>query len=167
MKEKDPELSENLEDYLEVILDLERTKKVARGKEIAQRLHIQPGSVTGALKALDSKGLINWERYGYITLTEKGLSIAENITNRHSILKDFLVNILQIDADTADSTACRMEHAVDETTMEKLVQFIQYLNDCPHAKTNCNLAFRDYCASAEQKGNPSKVQKKGSQNDSL
>lgn len=151
MKEKNPELSENLEDYLEVILDLERTKKVARGKEIAQRLNIQPGSVTGALKTLDSKGLINWEKYGYITLTEKGMSIAENITNRHSILKGFLINVLQIDTITADSTACRMEHAVDEVTMGKLVQFIEYLNDCPHAKTNCTVAFRNYCESFDEK----------------
>lgn len=152
MKEKDPELSENLEDYLEVILDLERTKKVARGKEIAQRLNIQPGSVTGALKTLDSKGLINWERYGYITLTEKGMSIAENITNRHSILKGFLINVLQIDKVTADSTACRMEHAVDEQTMSKLVQFIEYLDTCPHTKTNCSSAFRDFSKSTEKKG---------------
>ena len=149
MKEKDPELSENLEDYLEVILDLERTKKVARGKEIAQRLHIQPGSVTGALKTLDSKGLINWEKYGYITLTEKGMSIAENITNRHAILKDFLVNVLQVDTATADSTACRMEHAVDETTMNKLVQFIEYLNNCPHGHPNCTVAFREFCDASE------------------
>jgi DtxR family Mn-dependent transcriptional regulator len=150
-KEKDTELSENLEDYLEVILDLERTKKVARGKEIAQRLNIQPGSVTGALKTLDSKGLINWEKYGYITLTEKGMSIAENITHRHSILKGFLINVLQIEEETANSTACRMEHAVDETTMGKLVQFIEYLNGCPHAQTNCTLAFKEYCESMEER----------------
>ena len=90
--EKDPELSENLEDYLEVILELEKTRKVARGKEIAQKLNIQPGSVTGALKTLDRKGLINWEKYGFITLTEKGLNIAETITKRHSVLKNFLVD---------------------------------------------------------------------------
>lgn len=151
MKEKDAELSENLEDYLEVILDLERTKKVARGKEIAQRLNIQPGSVTGALKTLDSKGLIHWERYGYVTLTEKGLSIAENITNRHSVLKGFLVDILQIDETTADATACRMEHAVDETTMARLVQFIEYLSECPHASTNCTQAFKTYRETIEAK----------------
>ncbi len=144
MKEKDSELSENLEDYLEVILDLERTKKVARGKEIAQRLNIQPGSVTGALKTLDSKGLIHWERYGYVTLTEKGLCIAENISNRHSILKGFLIDILQIDETTADATACRMEHAVDETTMARLVQFIEYLGECPQAGANCTQAFKTY-----------------------
>ncbi|MBU1167925.1 MAG: metal-dependent transcriptional regulator [Proteobacteria bacterium] len=143
--EKDAELSENLEDYLEVILELEKTRKVARGKEIAQKLNIQPGSVTGALKTLDKKGLINWEKYGYITLTKKGLNIAENITQRHEVLKNFLVNVLQIEKDSADATACRMEHAIDDTTMSKLVSFIEYLNACPHAETNCTRAFVAYC----------------------
>lgn len=38
---EDPKLSESLEDYLEVILDLEVTHKVARAKDIAEKLGIQ------------------------------------------------------------------------------------------------------------------------------
>jgi DtxR family Mn-dependent transcriptional regulator len=150
MDDNELNLSENLEDYLEVILELEKTKKVARGKEIAQKLHIQPGSVTGALKTLDKKGLINWEKYGFITLTEKGMTIAETITRRHKVIKKFLVNILQIDKQTADTTACRMEHAIDDTTMDRLVSFIEYLNTCPFAETNCTRAFHDYCEAQDE-----------------
>ena len=142
--DQEQKLSENLEDYLEVILKLEKTRKVARGKEIAQRLNIQPGSVTGALKTLDKKGLIHWEKYGYITLTPKGLHIAENIARRHNVLKNFLVHVLQIDAPSADATACRMEHAIDDTIMERLVSFIEYLDACPHSVTNCPKAFDSY-----------------------
>lgn len=143
-------LSENLEDYLEVILELEKTRKVARGKEIAKKLNIQPGSVTGALKTLDKKGLIHWEKYGYITLTPTGLKIAENITRRHKVIKNFLVNVLQIEKESADATACRMEHAIDDTTMERLVSFIEYLNTCPHSVTNCTKEFVAYRESHEQ-----------------
>ena len=49
------DLSDNLENYLEVILKLEETNKVARAKEIADHLEIQRGSVTGGLKAPVSK----------------------------------------------------------------------------------------------------------------
>lgn len=142
--EQNQELSENLEDYLEVILELEKTRKVARGKEIAQKLNIQPGSVTGALKTLSKKGLIHWEKYGYITLTKDGLKIAENITRRHKVLMNFLVNVLQIEKESADATACRMEHAIDDTTMERLVSFIEYLDSCPHSVTNCTKEFVAY-----------------------
>ena len=50
------DLSDSLENYLEAILELEETQKVARAKEIADRLKIQRGSVTGGLKTLSEKG---------------------------------------------------------------------------------------------------------------
>lgn len=150
--DKELDLSENLEDYLEVILELEKTRKVARGKEIAKKLNIQPGSVTGALKTLDKKGLINWEKYGYITLTPKGLNIAETIARRHKILKSFLINVLQVEPESAEATACRMEHAIGDDTMEKLVRFIEYLESCPNAETNCTGAFKDFLKALEKSG---------------
>jgi DtxR family Mn-dependent transcriptional regulator len=66
------DLSENLEDYLETILELEKTQKVARVKDIAEMRGVLRGSVTGALKSLAEKGLINYEPYSFITLTRKG-----------------------------------------------------------------------------------------------
>ncbi len=129
---KNGELSENLEDYLEVILDLEKTQKVARAKDIAERLDIQRGSVTGGLKSLEKKGLINYEPYSFITLKPKGNAIAKEITRRHRVLCDFFSNVLQVDAETADATACRIEHAIDAVTMERLVHFIDYIHTGPH-----------------------------------
>ena len=52
-------LSESMEDYLEVILDLESTQKVARTKDIADKMGVQRGSVTGALKNLEEKLNLN------------------------------------------------------------------------------------------------------------
>jgi len=56
MAEKEMELSESVEDYLETILDLEKTNKVARAKDIAERMGFRQGSVTGALKKYGRKG---------------------------------------------------------------------------------------------------------------
>jgi DNA-binding MarR family transcriptional regulator len=86
-------LSESLEDYLETILALEQTYKVARVKDIAQKLGVLRGSVTGALKSLAEKELIHYEPYSFITLTRKGASIAREITRRHAVIKNFLKNV--------------------------------------------------------------------------
>jgi DtxR family Mn-dependent transcriptional regulator len=129
---KQPNLSESLEDYLEVILDLERENKVARAKEIAERLGVQRGSVTGALKNLSERKLINYEPYSYITLTALGKKIAAKITQRHEVLKDFFFRILQLDEERAEATACRMEHAIDDLGMARLIAFIDYAFRCPH-----------------------------------
>ena len=148
MKEH-PELSEALEDYLETILNLEGVQKVARAKDIAASLGVQRGSVTSALKSLKEKGLINYEPYSFITLTPKGIKRAKGITQRHDVIKDFLLTILQIDEETADSTACRMEHAIDEITLQRLVCFIEYFSICPRTGETWKKSFVNYCASGE------------------
>jgi len=139
-------LSESLEDYLEVILDLEKTNKVARAKDIAERLDIKRGSVTGALKSLEEKGLVNYAPYSYITLTSKGEKIAREITRRHAGLKDFLYKVLQVDAETADATACRMEHVIDATTMTRLMSFLDYINTCPRTGPEWLENFIAHCS---------------------
>lgn len=140
------ELTESLENYLEAILFLETENKVARAKDIADRLQIQRGSVTSALKVLSDKGLINYEPYSYITLTTRGKTLAKDITLRHATIKDFLINVLRIDPDIADDTACRMEHAIDPQTMERLTCFINYVNECPRAGEQWIESFLTYCA---------------------
>ena len=130
MSQKD-QLSESLEDYLETILKLQTTKSVARSKDIASALDIKRGSVTGMLKKLAANGMINYEPYGYVTLTPKGKKIAVEIEKRHIVLKDFLVRILKIESDHAEETACRMEHALDKETFSRFSEFIAFIDNCP------------------------------------
>jgi len=118
-------LSESLEDYLETILELQDTKTVARSKDIAEKLNIKRGSVTGMLKKLAENGLINYEPYGYVTLTPEGRKIAAEIEKRHIFLKDFFFRVLKLDEETADKTACQMEHAMDSKTFKKFKTFIE------------------------------------------
>ena len=103
-------LSESLEDYLETILDLQTTKTVARSKDIADKMDIKRGSVTGMLKKLAENHLINYEPYGYVTLTPEGKKIAQEVERRHIFLKDFFHRILGVDEETAEKTGCQMEH---------------------------------------------------------
>lgn len=145
MKKKS-NLTESIEDYLEAIYNLEKINKVSRVKDIALKLGVQRGSVTGALKQLNEKGLINYKPYGFITLTSRGKKIAKEITRRHNILKDFLYRVVQLEPDQAEATACRMEHAVDETSIDKLVLFIDFVDNCPRTGDDWIGSFKKYCA---------------------
>jgi len=138
-------LSESLEDYLEVILELEKTNKVARTKDISNKMGVQRGTVTGALKSLGEKGLINYEPYCLITLTRKGTKIAKEITKKHYVLKDFLSRILQINEQSSEQIACRMEHAMDQKSTKVLIRFIKFLDTCPRAGTQWIKNFVEYC----------------------
>jgi DtxR family Mn-dependent transcriptional regulator len=125
------EITPTMEDYLEAIGELRKKDEVVRVKNIARQLNVKMPSVTEALKALAKDGLIRHERYGYVELTQKGGRIAEEIYSRHRILFKFLNQILGIDARTADEDACKMEHTISSTVLEKLIEFIKTLEACP------------------------------------
>ena len=126
------ELSESLEDYLETILELQTKNTVARSKDIAEKLDIKRGSVTGMLKKLAAQKFIHYEPYGYVTLTPSGEKIAQEIERRHILLKDFFFRILKVDERTANETACRMEHAMNKATFKKFQQFVAAVDTCPN-----------------------------------
>lgn len=124
------QLSENLEDYLETILELQVMNTVARSKDIATELGIKRGSVTSMLKKLADHELIDYEPYGFVTLTGKGRKIAKEITTRHNVFKHFLFKYVELDEDSADKTACRMEHTMDHGTFKKFKAFVTRLDTC-------------------------------------
>ena len=137
-------LSESQEDYLETILALETENKVARVKDIAERLGVLRGSVSGALKGLGEKGLIDYEPYSFITLTPEGKKRAEEITRRHSVIRDFLEGVLLLSPERAESNACRMEHAVDKAVVDRMVKFIEYIHECPRTGPDWIDAFINF-----------------------
>jgi len=144
MSTEQPRLSESMEDYLETILGLEKQYKVARVKDIADKMGILRGSVTSALKQLADKDLINYKPYSYITLTKKGGMIAKEITKKHNIISGFLQNVLLLEPGNAEANACRMEHAMDDSAIERLVQFIEYIYYCPRAGDDWLQEFVQY-----------------------
>ncbi len=126
------ELTPSMEDYLEAILLLEQKNRVARVKDIAERLSVQMPSVTGALKSLKSRDLVEYEKNSFINLTSKGLKLARAIHHKHTILVDFFSEGLGLDGEYAESQACMVEHAIDEDTAERvrnLTRWIRSKND--------------------------------------
>ena len=110
------ELTPSMEDYLETILLLEQKNRVARVKDIAEKLSVQMPSVTGALKTLKGKELVEYEKNSFINLTSKGLKLAKAILQRHHILVDFFSEGLGLEGDSAEEQACRVEHAISQET---------------------------------------------------
>ena len=126
-----PLLSESLENYLEAILHIVEEKHAAKPRDIAKALSVSNSSVTGALRTLADKALINYAPFEVITLTEQGAQIANNIVKRHKVFHDFFVNILAIEEEEADEVACRMEHAVTPVVLERFTQFLDYVERSP------------------------------------
>jgi DtxR family transcriptional regulator, Mn-dependent transcriptional regulator len=146
-------LSASLEDYLEVIYHLERSNRVARAKDIADQMNVQRASVTGALKALAGRGLINYSPYSYITLTSSGRTVAQDIIRRHETLKEFFIAALQLAPPEAEANACRIEHAIDPMAVDRLVRFLEFIKICPRTGLDWLTAFGRYCQRGTQTSN--------------
>jgi DtxR family transcriptional regulator, Mn-dependent transcriptional regulator len=120
-----------MEDYLEAIYNLSKEKRTIRVKDIAKKLPVKIPIVTNMLKTLSENGLIDYEKYEYLELTEKGSNVGQEIDHIHQILRKFLTDILKIDYDQADEDACKMEHAVSFATLEAFVDFMEFIENCP------------------------------------
>ncbi|MBN2656604.1 MAG: metal-dependent transcriptional regulator [Spirochaetales bacterium] len=124
---KSEKLTTSLEDYLEAILFLEEKNRVARVKDIADFLSVQMPSVTGALKNLRSKGLVEYERNSFINLSKEGLKIARSIRKKHDILTTFLKSVLFMDEEQAEEEGCKIEHAISQSTALKIQNLTDYI----------------------------------------
>lgn len=138
-------LSASLEDYIEAILHIEAAKHAARAKDIADRLQVSSASVTGALRQLAEKELINYAPYDIITLTTKGRDIAQDVVNRHEMLRNFFVNVLGIESIEAETAACKMEHGISPTILDRMTRFVEFLAACPRGKYTWNEDVNAFC----------------------
>ncbi len=112
---------------------LHKNKGVIRVKDIAKVMHVKPPSVVDALKKLAEKGLVEYEKYDRILLTEEGRRIAEGIYSKHVLLTQFFVDILGIPPEVAEQDACQFEHYVHEVTVERIKEFAAFIQEqCPY-----------------------------------
>lgn len=138
-------LSASLEDYMEAIFHIEDEKHAARAKDIADRLQVSSASVTSAMRHLAEKELINYAPYDIITLTTKGRDVAQDVVNRHVMLKRFFSAILGIAEAEAETAACKLEHGISPLILERMTQFIEFLDACPRGKYRWNVEGGSFC----------------------
>ncbi len=126
-------LSASLEDYLEAIASIAGSSGETHAADIADSLGVSRPSVTVALRALASRGMINYRPYSTVSLTEDGRIRAASVLRKHRIVSRFFSEILGADEELADSAACRVEHAIGEEITDRLVEFLAFIDNCPMA----------------------------------
>jgi Mn-dependent DtxR family transcriptional regulator len=110
---------ESAENYLETILQLTLKNGTVRSIDIANELNFSKPSVSVAMKKLRKNGYLEVSPAGLITLSEKGMTIANTMNERHVLLREWLIS-LGVDENTAANDACRIEHVISEETFEAI-----------------------------------------------
>lgn len=117
-----------IEDYVEIIYDIQEQKGQVHTNDIANALEINPASVTEIFRKLHAEGYIHYQKYVGATLTKEGKRIAIKTKKKHETLKDFLI-ILGVNKTIANEDACKIEHVVNPKTMSRLSKFVEFVNE--------------------------------------
>ena len=118
-------LHESMEMYLETILILQERLHNVRAIDIAKEMNFSKPTVSIALKKLKENDYVDINDHSnYVTLTEKGLAIANNIYDKHKTLTDFLVSI-GVSKGNAANDACKIEHDISEETFLCIKKYLK------------------------------------------
>ncbi len=103
-------LGKSAEDYLEAIGLLCRQHGEAQVSDIANMLQVKKPSVTAAIRRLAGLGLVEYNLYAPLHLTEKGKQYADRVIHAHHVLRRFMHEIAGLPPNRANETACLIEH---------------------------------------------------------
>ena len=110
------------EDYLKTILLLQHQQGYVRATDIADAMQYTKTSISRAINILKENDYIYQDAHKMIFLTDKGQQKASQICERYQFFTDFLTDILHVDPQTAKQDACRLEHAVSDSTFQRFQQ---------------------------------------------
>ena len=122
--EQDEMLTGPVEDYLKAIYEIGRGTVAVATNDIAQRLNIAPASVSGMVRRLADQGLLGYERYRGVTLTDAGRRAALRTIRRHRIIESYLSSALEYPWDRVHDEAERLEHAASDELVDRMARAI-------------------------------------------
>lgn len=125
-----PRTTAAVEDYLERIRNLIRSKGYARVVDIAAELKISQASVTTMIQRLDAEGLVKYEKYRGMVLTRAGEAVATRIAHRHELLTTFLRQ-LNLPEAVIEHDVEGLEHHVSQETFSAIEALSRYLAENP------------------------------------
>lgn len=123
-----------VEDYLKCIfLESQDSPavRVATGR-IASAMKVAPGTVTAMMKTLTESGLVAYEPYSGVRLTDAGHRLATHVLRRHRLVEQFLVQIMRMDWSEVHEEAEVLEHAVSERLIERIDAMLDHPAVDPH-----------------------------------
>ena len=115
-------IQEAAEMYLETILALSQSLENVRSIDIAKKMGYSKPTVSVMMKDFRENGFIEMSDKGYITLTKKGLAIAESIFERHNVIAKILMD-LGVDKKTAYEDSCKIEHHLSDQSFQCIKEY--------------------------------------------
>ena len=117
-------ISRSLEEYLKCMYILKQQNDNIRVTDIAEKMNCTKPSVNKAINNLKENGLVNYESYGKIELTDAGEDLAKKIIETYDIVYLFLKDVLELDEEEAESEAENIKSSINDNTINKLARYV-------------------------------------------
>jgi DtxR family transcriptional regulator, Mn-dependent transcriptional regulator len=121
-----------VEDYLKAIYALGAGGSAVATNDIAGRLALAPASVSGMVRRLAEQGLLSYEPYRGVRLTDSGRRAALRTLRRHRVIESYLSKALNYPWDRVHQEAERLEHAASDELVDRMAQAIGEPVTDPH-----------------------------------
>ena len=128
------------EEYLKTMYILQIKTQEIRVTDIANEMNLSKPSVNKAINNLKEEGLINYEIYGKIELTEKGIDLAKKILEAYDVIYVFLNDVLGLEETEAKQEAEKIKLTMTDNTINKLAKYVHKVLNLNDLDCDYNIA---------------------------
>ena len=112
------------ENYLKALFNLSIENGQVNVNDLSQRLEIKMPTVTSMMKKLAGKGLVHYESYKPLRLTEQGKIEAALIIRKHRLTEMFLVEKMGFGWEQVHDIAEQIEHIHSDLFFAKIDELL-------------------------------------------
>lgn len=120
-------ITRSMEDYLEMIFRMAQKDGFVRISTLAFCLNVKASSASKMVGNLKENGLVEFERYGVVRLTEKGKKLGEYLLYRHDVLNRFFCMINQTEEELEQTE--QIEHFMNRKTVENIEKWMEKIEE--------------------------------------
>ncbi len=121
------------ENYLKAVYNrINEEGTGATTSALAEKLEISNAAVSDMAKKLADEGLITYEKYKGMQLTNSGKKIALRIIRRHRLWELFMIQVLGLSWSEVHDEAENLEHSASDFLIDKIDDYLGYPKIDPH-----------------------------------
>ncbi len=150
-------ISKALEEYLKTMYVIQIQNKEIRVTDIANQMNISKPSVNKAINNLKENGLVYYETYGKIELTEKGTDLAKKILEAYDISYVFFKDVIGLDVEASKREAEKLKLTMEDNTINNLAKYVHKVLNL--SDLNCDYDIsKERCRMCQRRTKKSKVE---------
>ena len=150
-------ISKALEEYLKTMYVIQIQNKEIRVTDIANQMNISKASVNKAINNLKENGLVYYETYGKIELTEKGIDLAKKILEAYDISYVFFKDVIGLDEEASKREAEKIKLTMEDNTINNLAKYVHKVLNL--SDLNCDYDIsKERCRMCQRRTKKSKVE---------